>query len=79
MRRQRRYAFVIDIRRIGNNEIVTRGFRRREQIAMQQPNAFLQTMIGDIYSGDLDGIFRKFDGIDLRVGKSQRGEDGEAS
>jgi len=32
-----------------------------------------------VASGDLDGIFRKFDGIDLRVGKSQRGEDGEAS
>ena len=76
--RQAGHAFRIDIRRIGNNKIITRGFRGREQIATQQPHAFLQAMIGDIFTGNLDGVFRKLDRIDLRFGKAQRGEDREA-
>ena len=69
----------IDVRRIGDDEIVARGLDRREQIAAQQPNAFLQAMIGDIPPGDLDRIFGKLDGIDLRLGKPQRSQDRETS
>ena len=44
----------------------------------KQPNALLQAVIADIFSGDLDGIFGKLDGVDLCLGKPQPGEDREA-
>ena len=47
-RRQRSHAFVIDVGRIGDDQIVTLAVDRREQIAAQQPNALLQTMVRDI-------------------------------
>ena len=77
--RKRGHAFVVDIRRIGDDEIVARGLDRREQIAAQQPNALLQAMVRDISPGDLDRRFGKLDRIDLRLRKAQRSQDRETS
>ena len=70
-RRQRRHAFAIDIRRIGNDKIVARRFEQREQVATQQPNAFLQAVIGDISPGLQVKLLRVLqDGLFERLGSN---------
>ena len=73
--RKFRQRLGVDIGRIGQNEIVARDFKRREQIAFDQPHAIGKPVLFDIAPGDGERVGRKVRRVDARVGKDARGED----
>src|SRR6476646_4473821 len=78
-RRQSSHAFVIDIGRVSDDEIVALMPDRREQVAAQKADALLQVMVGDVTLGDLQGSGGQLYSIHLRLGKAQRRKDCQTS
>jgi len=77
--RQSGHGLRIDIRRIGENEIVAALAERREEIALKQFDPRLEIGFLHIAARHFNGIGRQIDGIDLRIGKSLRRQNGEAA
>ena len=67
----------VDVRRVGENEVVALALERGEEIALDESHARLKPMLLDIAPGDLERVRREVNGVDQRMGKDTRGEDGE--
>ena len=78
-RRQTCHAFRIDIRRVGDDQIIAFAGNRRVQVAAMQPQAILKTKIRNIARGDGERILGDIDRIDMRVRKGAAGENGQAA
>ena len=72
------HALAVDIGRIGHDQVVAAACDRREQVALQQPDAVFHPVIGDIALGDLQRVFRQFDRIHHGVGEPHRRENRKA-
>ena len=79
LRRQRRHAFSVDIRRVGDDQVVFGVTERGEQVAAMQADPVIEPVFADIRVGDVDRTLGDIDGIDRGVRKMLRGEDREAS
>jgi hypothetical protein len=78
-RRQRGHAFGIDVRRIGDDQIVALAAERSEEIAAVQRDAVFEAVFADIARGDRERVLGNVHGIDSGARKMPRGEDGEAA
>src|SRR3954469_5022900 len=75
--RQRRHAFGVDIRRVGDDQVVFGVTEWGEQGAAMQAVPATQPVFADISSGYVDRALRDIDGIDRGVREMMRGEDRE--
>ena len=78
-RRQTCHAFRIDIRRVGDDQIIAFAGNRRVQVAAMQRQAILKTKIRNIARGDGERVLGDIDRIDMRVRKGAAGENGQAA
>ena len=77
-RRQTCHAFRIDVRRVGDDEIIAPVYNRRIQVAAMQRHTIFETEIRNIARGDGKRIFGDVDRVDVRVRKGATGENGKA-
>ncbi len=78
-RRQGRHAGSVHIRRIGNDQIVTRVSDRAKQVALVEPDPVLKAVSGDVARRDRKRVCRNVDRIDDGVAKPQRREHRKAA
>ena len=68
-----------DIRRVGEDQVVTAARDRREQIALEQAHAVGEPILRHVAARDLQCTARQLDRVDLGAGKALGGEDREAA
>ena len=72
------HGFVIDVRRVGDDEVVATAFQRGEQVTMMEADPAVAEAV-DVDRGHVQRILGEVDGVDRRVRKDHGGEDGEAA
>src|ERR1700722_10036464 len=78
LKRQTCHTFRIDIRRVGDDEIIAPGSNRRVQVAAIPRYAIFETEIPDIARRNRKRILGDIDRIDMCVRKGATGENGKA-